>query len=179
MIINGMGYRYEFNPNFHAYSYSITMEDHHIEARGEPLEYFQAPSWSIDFSYSPSDKAFTVNPTGTTHTVGKITMDMASPYSYYTWTVLFDSQNTTEVSLPDLPMELQSWNINTYYSTGDLELEQVEIKSFEGLDTYGSFLQTFIKNGEQRPLRASDKIESIFWNRQSVYSNRPDFSFLY
>lgn len=179
MIMNGTGYQYAFNTNFYNYSYKATIENYHIEAIGEPLDYYNSPNWSIDYTYSSANKIFSLNKSGTTHNVGKITMDLVDNNSFYTWTVLFNSQTTNEVVLPKLPEELQSWNINNYYTTGDLNIEQIEVKKYNGLDTYDSFLQTIIKNNEFNQYKASDKIESIFKTNVGVYISRPDFSFVY
>ena len=179
MIMNGSGYRYSFNTNFYNYSYKATMENYRIEAIGEPLEYYNAPDWSIDYTYSSTNKTFSLNKSGTTHNIGKIAMDLTDNNSYYTWTVLFDSQTTNEVVLPELPKELQSWNINNYYTSGDLNIEQIEVKRYDGLDTYDSFLQTVIKNNEFNQLKVSDKIESVFKSNVGAYISRPDFSFIY
>lgn len=178
-ILDGSGYRYSFNTNFDSYSYKATMENYRIEAIGEPLEYYTAPDWEIDYTYSSTDKTFTLTKNGTTHTIGKIMMDLVDGNSFYTWTILFDSQSTESVLLPQLPEELQSWNINTYYTSGDFNIEQIEVKKYNGLDTYTDFLQTVIKNNEFNPLKVSDKIESIFKTNIGTYSSRPDFSFYY
>lgn len=179
IIMGGNGYRYPFNTNFYNYRYKITMENYSIEAIGEPLEYYNAPDWSIDYTYSSSDKKFSLNKSGSTHNIGKIVMDLADNNSYYTWTVLFDSQSTTEVILPTLPEELQSWNIINYDTTGDFNIEQIEVKRYEGLDTYDAFLQTVIKNSTYKQHKVSDKIESIYKTNVGAYSSRPDFSFFY
>src|SRR5690606_1754914 len=179
MLMNGTGLRYDFNTNFYEYNYEITMENYRIEAIGEPLDYYTAPDWSVDYTYSNVDKTFTLNTTGTTHNVGKISMDLVDNNSYYTWIVLFNSQTSTEIVLPQLPQELQSWNINNYYSSGDLTTEQIEVKKYDGLDTYDAFLQTVIKNNEYNQLNVSDKVESIFKTNVGAYISRPDFSFVY
>lgn len=179
IIIGGSGFRYDFNTNFYNYSYKATMENYRIEAIGEPLEYYSAPDWSIDYTYSSNTKTFSLNKSGTTHNIGKIIMDLVDNNSYYTWTVLFNSQTTNEVILPELPEELKSWNINNYYVTGDLNIEQIEVKRYDGLDTYDTFLQTVIKNNEYQQHNVSDKIESIFKTNIGVYTSRPDFSFYY
>lgn len=177
IIMDGSGYRYDFNTNFYTYSYKATMENYRIEAIGEPLEYYNAPDWSIDYTYS--NKTFILNKSGTTHNIGKITMDQVDNNSFYTWIVLFDSQATNEVMLPQLPEELQSWNINNYYTTGDLNIEQIEVKRYNGLETYDAFLQTIIKNNEYQQHKVSDKIESVFKSNVGGYISRPDFSFYY
>ncbi len=179
MILNGPGYRYAFNTNFYDYSYKATMENYHIEAIGEPLEYYNAPDWTIDYTYSSANKTFTLNKSGATHNVGKITMDLAEDNSYYTWSILFNSQTTNEVVLPQLPEELNSWNINNHYTTGEFRIEQIEVKKYEGLDTYDRFLKTVIKNNEFNPHKVSDKIESVFKSNVGVHILRPDFSFFY
>jgi len=155
------------------------MENYRIEAIGEPLDYYNAPDWSIDYTYSSANKTFSLNKTGATHNIGKIAMNLVDNNSFYTWIVLFDSQTTSEVVLPQLPEELQSWNINNYYTTGDLNIEQIEVKSYDGLDTYDSFLQTVIKNNEFNQHKVSDKIESVFKTNVGAYISRPDFSFFY
>jgi len=179
IIMDGKGYRYPFNTNFHEYRYQGTMENYHIEAIGQPLEYYNTPDWSIDYSYSNTNKTFSLNKSGTTHTVGKIIMDLVDNNSFYTWTVLFDSQTTSEIKLPELPEELTSWNINNYYTSGDLNIEQIEVKKYEGLDSYDAFLQTVIKNNVYQQHKVSGKIESIFKSNVGDYVLRPDFSFYY
>src|SRR5690606_18892578 len=93
------------------------------------------------------------------------------------WTVLFNSQTSNEVVLPQLPEELQSWQINNYYTTGDLTTLQMDVKKYNGLDTYDSFLQTIIKNCEYKQHNVSDKIESVFKTNVGAYISRPDFFF--
>lgn len=179
IIMNNSGYRYSFNTNFYNYSYKATMENYRIEAIGEPLDYYNAPDWNIDYTYSSANKTFSLNKFGTTHNIGKIAMDLVDNNSYYTWIVLFDSQKTSEVVLPQLPEELKLWNINNYYTTGDLNIEQIEVKRYDGLDTYDTFLQTVIKNSLYQQHKVSDKIESVFKTNVGAYISRPDFSFIY
>lgn len=175
MSMSGNGLRYSFNTIFHEYNYQLTMENYHVEAMGEPLSYYDAPNWSIDYTYSSSTKSFTLTKTGTSHNIGKITMDKFENNSHYTWTVLFDSQATSEVVLPKLPSELQSWNINSYYTTGNLTTEQIEVKRYDGLNSYDAFLQSVIKNNEYNQHNVTEKIESIFKSNVGAYSSRPDF----
>jgi len=182
-ILGGPGFAYKFNPNFYNYSYRATLENYHIEATGEPLPYYTAPNWTLDYTYSSTNKAFSINATGSTHNVGKIVMDKSDNNSYYTWTVFFNSQSSDEVVLPKLPQELQSWNINNYYNSGNLTTEQIEIKKYDGLNTYDAFLQTVIKNTEYKPHAVSNKIESIYRSNIGaesgieVYIQRHDFVF--
>src|SRR5690606_38565144 len=51
-IIDNTGLRYAFNSNFYNYSYKATLENYHIEAIGEPLDYYTAPDWTVDYTYS-------------------------------------------------------------------------------------------------------------------------------
>lgn len=178
-IVMDNGLRYDFNTNFHEYNYQLTMENYRVEAIGEPLNYYDAPNWSIDYTYSSSTKSFTLNKSGASHNVGKIMMDQVDNNSFYTWTVLFDSQATTEVILPKLPSELQSWNINSYYTTGNLTTEQIEVKRYDGLNSYDAFLQSVIENNEYNQHNVTEKTESIFKTNVGTYSSRPDFSFYY
>lgn len=178
-IMNSSGYSYAFNTNFYNYSYKATMENYHVEAIGEPLENYNAPNWSIDYTYSNTNRTFYLNKTGTTHNIGKITMDLVDNDSFYTWDVLFDSQETSEIMLPQLPDELKSWNITNYYNTGDLNIEQIEVKKYNGIDTYDSFLNTVIKNNIYQQYKATNKVESVFKTNTGTYISKPDFSFTY
>lgn len=178
-IMNGNGLRYAFNTNFHDYNYQLTMENYRVEAIGTPLDYYNAPNWSIDYTYSSSNKAFSLNKSGTTHNIGKISMGLVDNNSFYTWTVLFNSQTSNEVVLPQLPQELQSWNINNYYANGNMNIEQIEVKRYNGVSSYDTFLQTVIKNNEFNQHKVSDKTESIFKSNVGTYLSRPDFSFYY
>lgn len=178
-IMNSSGYSYAFNTNFYNYSYIATMENYHVEAIGEPLENYNAPNWSIDYTYSNTNRTFYLNKTGTTHNIGKITMDLVDNDSFYTWDVLFDSQETSEITLPQLPDELKSWNITNYYNTGDLNIEQIEVKKYNGIDTYDSFLNTVIKNNIYQQYEATNKVESVFKTNTGTYISKPDFSFTY
>ena len=92
----------------------------------------------------------------------------------YRWNLLFNSQTTSNIILPKLPNELSSWNINDVYNSNTIEIQQVELKRYEGINSYEEYLQNSIKpNLNSR--KTSDFIESIFNNpRYNIHRDTED-----
>lgn len=173
------GYPYSFYPHFYKYSYVATLQDYTVEAVGEPLEYFNKPNWSIDYNYDKISKTISIISTGNEHNIGKVSMGSTSSTSNYTWIILFDSQRSQEIIVPEIPEELNQWNINNYYTSSDFSIEQIEIKKYQNINTYNNFLNSVIKNNEYDFKKVTPKTESVFKTNVGADIKRPDFSFYY
>ena len=174
--INGI--RYKLNTQFSFYRYELQLEDYFTKRTGIPLEYYSYPDWSIDFTQN--NNIIQLSSTGAEHTNGSVFIENYDQTNeIYRWNIVFNSQTTSTVILPQLPEELSSWNINDIYNANTLEVQQVELKRYEGISSYEDYLLNSIKpNLNSR--KTSDNIESIFNNPNfNVHRDIEDLFLIY
>lgn len=146
------GGTYFYNTNLYKTRYEFAMPGYHTSRIGEPLSLFQDLNWTVD--YSIQGKEINIDKTGTGHYVGKIYIGSDSPQLInglnvsYAWNLIFNSETTDKVILPELPEEMQTWGFNDFYKNNDLRIWQVEIKKYEGIKSYNEYLNKVIKNND-------------------------------
>jgi hypothetical protein len=147
------GAPYFFNTDIFKTRYEFTMKDYHTERNGEPLDFFNDLDWTID--YSISSKEITINSNGFGHNVGKINLGSGGSQEInglnvgYNWTLVFDSENSDTTSLPEIPVEVQEFDFYILYQNDVIDIQQVEIKRYEGLSSYNDYLNKVIKDNKQ------------------------------
>tara|TARA_R110000868_G_scaffold403147_1_gene680055 strand:- start:863 stop:3064 length:2202 start_codon:yes stop_codon:yes gene_type:complete len=167
------GILYSLDTQFSFYRYELQLEDYFTKRIGAPLDYYSYPDWSIDFNQNGN--TIEIISTGLEHTNGNIFLENSEGVDkIYRWNLLFNSQTTSNIILPKLPNELSSWNINDVYNSNTIEIQQVELKRYEGINSYEEYLQNSIKpNLNSR--KTSDFIESIFNNpRYNIHRDTED-----
>lgn len=166
------GIPYFMNTNFYKTRYSLRMNDYYTERTGEPLQTFMDLNWSIDYVYSNNVIDITKNSTG--DILGKIALGNDSPEVInglnisYRWNIIFDSENTSTVSLPQIPEEIQSWGFYQIYEQDNLKVQQVEIRRYENIVDYSDYLNKVIKDGTNYYLTAP-VMEARFKNNYDGY----------
>nr|WP_299484694.1 Ig-like domain-containing protein [uncultured Allomuricauda sp.] len=160
---------YATNSIFSQYKYEVVIDDYYTLRTGEPLSSFTTKDWSIDYAFS--NNVISITSSGSDHNVGKILMRGSSwpppqidgKYVTYTWNLVFDSQNTDEVFLPEIPDEIKSWDFNQFYENNNLEVAQAEVKAYENISSYSEYFHQILKNNEFS-FTVSPKMESKFKN---------------
>ncbi|GLU45549.1 Ig-like domain-containing protein [Allomuricauda sp. NBRC 101325] len=175
------GIPYFLNTTFSNHLYNIRINDYFTERTGEPDATFTPVDWSIDYSFA--NNQFELLQTGVGHSIGKVFIDSESPEIInglnitYRWSLLFDSQSMTQVKLPQIPEELQTWGFYSIYTDSNLQVQQVEIKGYEGISDYDTYLNEIIQD-HKFPYTISPKMESKFKSSgQGYYYNTPNFLF--
>lgn len=144
------GSPYYYNTNMHKTVYEFTMPGYHTSRVGEPLEVFQDLDWTLD--YSINGKKISIDKTGAGHYVGKVYLGTDPPEIInglnvgYGWNLIFNSETSNEVILPEIPEELQTWGFYDLYKNDNLKILQAEIKRYEGISSYDDYLTKVIKN---------------------------------
>lgn len=156
------GILYRLDTQFDSYRYELQLEDYYTERTGIPLTYYSYPDWSVDFVQN--DYNVQVNSSGIEHTTGSLFLEGSETVdNLCRWNILFDSQTTTNVTLPQLPEELSSWNVSDLYNSASIEAKQVELKRYEGVNSYEDYLIKAVQpNISNR--KVSDFMESTFYN---------------
>ncbi|NER11027.1 Ig-like domain-containing protein [Muriicola jejuensis] len=160
---------------FSHYSHQITIGMFHSEGPGLPSEVYTIPSWDITSNYSGQTVNLTLNGSG--HIVGKLSFsDQGSSASPYEWVITFDSQVSNEVIIPELPVELQSGQLNQLRDSGTLELLQTELRDYENVFSYDDFINDLvpINSYNRRKITRSDGIISndfggFYWMPQNNF----------
>lgn len=169
-------YTYVFNDTFYKQKYSLTLDNYHVLGTGNLDDYYPRLDWNLDYNYN--NNAIDVHASSGQHIVGKITLTDKSNGGYevngkkvnYHWEIYFDSQNQSRVTLPEIPEELQSWEFFNFYEQNNLDFHQIEIKRYEGLNSYKDFLEKAIKHNTPDYL-VSPKIESISNNPEGYFKS--------
>lgn len=178
------GLSYPFNSTFYNYRHQVQIEDYYTDRIGEPLDFYQVPGWTIDQTLS--NKTINIVKSGTGHKVGRIRLDNSTSVAVinginvtYQWNLIFDSENTTTITLPELPEDIQTWGFNQLYEANALNVSQIEIMSFEGIPSYDTYLNETVKEG-RKFINVSNTMDTKFKNYNSTYySEFPDLFFYY
>ncbi|TAI48238.1 Ig-like domain-containing protein [Flagellimonas allohymeniacidonis] len=155
-LIFGGVYQYYLNNSFSNYSHTLAIGDYYTIRRGVPPETYTVPDWTI--SNIQTGNTLSLTTTGADHRLGRILLRPTSGDSYV-MTVLFDSQNTSEIVFPDLPDDLSDLDFYAANQEGTLNVEQIQITSFDNISTYEEYLDTVIKNQKEHD-NISDIVES-------------------
>jgi hypothetical protein len=173
------GIPYYISNVFSDYRYNIRINDYFTERTGQPEASFTPVDWTIDYTFL--DNQINVTNSGVGHTVGKIFIDSDTPEVInglnvsYRWNLVYDSQKQNQVILPEIPEEIQSWGFYSIYENGGFKVRQVEIKGYQGIPDYNTYLDGVIKNNKY-PYTVSPKMESKFKSTIPGYYNRaPNF----
>ncbi|WP_318344671.1 Ig-like domain-containing protein [Flagellimonas baculiformis] len=173
------GIPYFISDAFTHYKYNVRLNDYFTERTGEPVASFTPVDWTIDYTFS--NNQFELSKSGTGHTIGKISIDSDAPEVInglnimYRWNLVFDSQEMDQVVLPEIPEEIQSWGFYPLYENNNLKVQQVELRGYEGIIDYDSYLTGVIKSNTY-PYSISPKMESKFKSLLPGYYYRaPNF----
>ncbi|EAR00901.1 Ig-like domain-containing protein [Maribacter sp. HTCC2170] len=166
------GVPFFFNTNLYETKYSLRVNNYFTERIGVPLETFVDVDWGLDYSYS--NKEISLTKSGIGHNVGKISIGTDAPTVInglnisYRWSTVFDSETSDSVSLPEIPEEMQNWGFYQIFEQDNLEVQQVEIKKYQGIISYEDYINKVIKNNTHSYL-VSPSMESRFKNNQDGY----------
>jgi len=173
------GIPYFISDAFTNYKYTVRINDYFTERTGQPEGSFTPVDWSVDYSFLNNQIDITTSGVG--HTVGKIFIDSETPEVInglnvsYRWNLVYDSQKMDQVILPQIPEEIQSWGFYTVYENDGFKVQQVEIKGFQGIPDYNSYLSGVLKNNKYS-FTVSPNMQSKFNSTAQGYYNRaPNF----
>ncbi|BFP42688.1 hypothetical protein FGF1_35330 [Flavobacteriaceae bacterium GF1] len=187
--IYGMGYSfnpqggipYYFNNIFHKYKYNVRINNYYTERIGEPLASFQTLDWTVDYNFANNEVNLVKSGNG--HSVGRVFINSDAPVVIdglnisYRWNLIFDSEKMDKIVLPKIPEEIQTWGFYQVYEQSSMEVQQVEIKRYDGIESYDAYLDKVIKNNEF-PYLVSPVMESTFKSSvNGVYFRAPHFLF--
>ncbi len=148
----GNGFPYNLNTNMHKYRYEVSINDYYTERTGIPENLFTQKNWSIDYTFD--NNQINISSSGLEHIVGKIIIadnsnggiDVNGKKINYLWQIAYDSQKQTNIVLPEVPEELKSWGFYQFYEQNQLDFNQIQIRSYEGISDYQGYLSEVIKN---------------------------------
>lgn len=106
---------------------------------------------------------------GNEHHTGEIFFtggyDISAPYE---WTVVFNSQTMNEVTLPQIPSEMEYAKIDEQYAGNPLELKRVEVKKYDNMNDYSEYLDQILFTSKFIG-RATPRFESIYSPSEDGY----------
>ena len=158
---------YIFNDSFEKYSFEITLNGYYSYRNGIPTSTITPLDWILD--YTITGRSLMINKNTTEDILGKVILGSQTVdenYIPYSWDLIFDSQNTNELNIPELPEEIKSWDFYEAFSTQPLHVGQVEIKRYENIIGFEDYILTVIANNKKATL-ISNKIESVFKNNDN------------
>lgn len=159
------GFLYNLNTSMYKYRYEVAINDYYTERTGIPEISFTQKDWSIDYTFN--NNKIDISSNGSDHTVGKIIItdnsnggiDVNGKKINYLWEIAYDSQKQTSITLPEIPEELQSWGFYQFYEQSQLDFNQIQVRSYEGISDYQGYLNEVIKNNTL-PYLASPNMEA-------------------
>ncbi len=160
---------------FSDYRHSITINSYTTERKGLPLANYEIPNWTVD--HQLSNKLVAISTSGTGHTVGKMMVNSISKRNsnYLNWLLVFDSQQTSSLVLPELPEILSPNQLSATFKDNDLEIYQTQVTGYEGISNYDAYLNLVIKENKKY-YDISDKTEAKYKFRETGdpnVTNRP------
>ena len=139
--------------------------------------------WTIDYTFA--NNTFEIITNGNGHSVGKIFIsdyyghpdeNLSQGYfdgstSKYRWSIIFDSEKTDLLTLPQIPDEIQSREFYQLFDNQYLQVQQVEIKGYEGIPSYQEYLKEIIMDNNFSHVK-SPVMESKFTPKEAYQRAR-------
>jgi hypothetical protein len=166
--------RYGYYNAFHKYRYRLTMQNFHVEDAGLPLAEYTIPGWNLDPILS--NNTVNLNKTGSGHAVGRVILREDAPNYVYDWRIIFNSEKTDTIIVPELPEVFQSTPLSENLTANTISIYQAELRRYENIPTYESYLNTVLKENRD-PRDVSEKKEVIFQSDIPVYIEYKDLFF--
>ncbi|QLE01572.1 hypothetical protein HX109_08345 [Galbibacter sp. BG1] len=167
------GAYFDFNTNFHKYSYRLAIGNYFTKRVGQPKEFYDVPTWTLDYSFSNNQLNLTT--TGANHYVGNVYLENDDQsQDIYRWKIIFNSKDSERIILPELPLELATWNIMDDFQNQNLTIQQVDIRRYGSIENYDEYLNKSLKNNLNNS-QTSDLIEGIYSNKYPAFSDIEDF----
>ncbi|WP_109301652.1 Ig-like domain-containing protein [Aquimarina sp. AU474] len=146
--------------SFSKYRHRISFGDYTTEREGPPLATYERPNWTIDYNLVNNNLNLTKSGDG--HTLGRAWLRNSNTIpTEYSWTLVYDSQKTSEVILPDLPEELAHLNFYNFLKSNTLEVSQVELTAYQGILSYEEYVNQIIRY-KKNYYQESDYVDSIY-----------------
>ncbi|WP_422081131.1 hypothetical protein [Ulvibacterium sp.] len=163
--------RYFFNNTFEKYSHVFHWEDYYTKRVGAPLnDVYDIPTWSFDYVHSGKEIDLVKNGNG--HITGTVFLNNLNDVdivdgdrTLYNWRIIFDSQSTSKIVLPELPEEIKAWEFGKLHDSNKLLVERVLLHSYEGIPNYSDYLDKVIKTNENI-LHITPNLQAKFINRR-------------
>ncbi|WOD43086.1 Ig-like domain-containing protein [Hwangdonia lutea] len=152
----GIEYEYYFCSIFDSYSHQLILDDYLTLRKGLPINTYNIPNWSVD--YLQNGNEITITKSGTEHVLGRLQL-MPTTGEDYIMTVLFDSQNTDVVTLPQIPEEMKDLYIYTVAQNQGFDMNQIHFSSYNSITSYADYLNNIIK-GDDNETDVSDVIST-------------------
>lgn len=144
---------YFFNTSFEKYRHVLQWEDFYTKKEGAPLNTYDIPTWSFEYVHEGKEIGLTKDGDG--HTIGRIVLNNMNDENVvdgnrtrYNWNIIFDSQSTDEIILPEFPEEIQSWEFVKLHNSNSLLVERVLLYDAENIASYSEYLNKVIKTDE-------------------------------
>ncbi|SEK89050.1 hypothetical protein SAMN04488008_102378 [Maribacter orientalis] len=147
---------YVLNTSFYKYSHFLHLEDYITNRIGIPLEKYNIPNWDLDFQIIDRQINLTVNGSG--HNVGKLLISSGNSSdeiptvegrkSYYSWNINFDSNETSMITLPEVPQEIKNWSFGKFYNSSNLNVKWFRVERYENIEDYDSYLNQIIRENK-------------------------------
>ena len=131
---------YHYNEIFQKYAFEITLDGYYTYRTSIPPSTITPLDWTLDYTYG--DGKITVEKNSSGDILGKIKLGSQTvdeDYIPYSWELIFNSQQTDGIKIPELPEEIKSWDL-------DLSIELLLGEYFAGADTHeDKLLATYLK----------------------------------
>ncbi len=144
-FVFGGVHEYYLNSSFTNYSHQLVIGNYLTNRTGMPANEYTLTDWNVD--YQQSGRNITITKSGIDHVLGRIRLSPADGLGGdYSMVVLFDSENTDVVTLPEIPEEMKDMSIYNVAKNKGFDFEQVHITSFDNISSYEEYLDQIIKN---------------------------------
>ncbi|MET1260395.1 Ig-like domain-containing protein [Flagellimonas sp. DF-77] len=158
----GVGMAYSLNTEFQYFRTQIEMPNYKLNAYGAPIESFEPLNWSVDWTENDREIQLTKSSQG--DILAEIELgqgNLDENYVPYIWNTIINSQENDSFKVPELPEAIKAWDFHEDFLNKPFYVNQVDIKRYDGIPDYESFLQNVIRTTVP-PHLSSSKIESVY-----------------
>ncbi|TRZ41376.1 Ig-like domain-containing protein [Robertkochia solimangrovi] len=142
----GEKYQYQLNTNFEQYNHFILLGDYYTQREGPPLSNYTMKDWTVSYSENGTD--ISLNLTGTEHHTGRALIRRFNSGDY-DMTIIFPTQELSELHFPNLPEELSHLPLYQDYIAGATDVEVMTVSSYEILPTYNDYIEQVVSNQKE------------------------------
>lgn len=154
---------YYLNTSFYSYRHDLEFGNYYTERKGAPIENYQIPD--VGISYTSTGNEIDLSVQGTNHIVGRADVRFKNTQSV--WYVTFDSKKNSNIIVPELPESI-SHPIKIAYENGGMEVNSVELISYESIFSYEDYVKKVVKNN-------TDILDVTDWY-QLIFSSKGNFN---
>ncbi|SEM16148.1 hypothetical protein SAMN04488008_11090 [Maribacter orientalis] len=137
---------YDLNTTFLKYKHTFAWDNFYTERRGVPIETYEIPSVSINYSLE-GNKVY-INTQFSESTLGRIYCQSTDLNPNYTWTITYDTKKLNQVIIPEIPDNIFH-TVTEAQDNNTLNIFAVSLFTYENIADYNTYIQKVLKENNE------------------------------